>query len=238
VSDNLVRLQKYLADRGIASRRTAEKYITGGMVKVNGKRVTRLGTKVDPAKDKVEIEDRVVKDRDEMLYILLNKPAGYITTSAPDEKNKVTDLITVRERVYPLGRLDKDTTGVLLFTNDGVLAYRLLHPKFGHEKEYEVVLADFISDAAIKKLEAGVKLDGERTQPTKIKRLGRRKFSIILREGKYHQIKRICQKVGGEVIALRRTRMENIRLGNLPEGKWRFLTDEEKKGLLKKIGIS
>lgn len=226
-----------MADRGIASRRQAEKYITAGWVKVNGQVITKLGSKVDPAKDKVEIHGQVIKEREKLIYIALNKPAGYVSTSAPEEKKKVVDLIEIPERVYPLGRLDKDTTGLLLFTNDGVLAYRLLHPKFGHEKEYAVTVAEFISDGALKKLERGVKLDGALTQPTRIRRLGRTKFGIVLREGKYHQIKRICQRVGSEVVSLKRIRMENITLRGLSVGHWRYLTDSEKKELFKRIGI-
>ncbi len=233
------RLQKILSARGICSRRKAEEYITQGLVKVNGK-VAELGQKADPEKDKVEVDGEVLKDRQELLYYVINKPAGVITTNADREDQKtVRDLLPkkLQDLIVPVGRLDKDTTGLLLLTNDGVLAYRLTHPKFDHEKEYEVVTTNPIPDGALKKLEKGITISGTKTKKSKVKRVSQSKFRIALTEGRNRQIRRMCQKVGSPVEKLTRIRIETLSDRKLKPGELRSLNDQEKNQLLKSVGI-
>jgi 23S rRNA pseudouridine2605 synthase len=231
----LLRLQKFLSSAGYCSRRRGEVHIQAGRVRVNGDVVTALGTKVDPEKDRVEVNGQVLTIEQTPIYIALNKPRSYVTTC--DQKNEkiVVDLVDIPERIYPVGRLDKDSTGLLLLTNDGNLHHHLLHPSFDHEKEYVVSVAAPISDAAITKLEKGVTILGEKTRPAMIKRLSPQRFIIQLKEGKNRQIRRMVKKMGNRVIALKRIRVANIRLGDLPEGAWRHLTEKEIQHLLKSI---
>lgn len=229
----LIRLNKYMGQLGLASRREADRLIEAGEVKVNGQTVTELGVKVDPEKDRVQLSEKTRKEREKLVYIALNKPIGYTCSVKRTEADPriVTDLVDIPERVYPVGRLDKDTTGLLILTNDGTLTFALTHPSAECEKEYEVTVQDFISDGAIAKLEAGVKLWGEKTLPTTVERMGSDRFRIVLREGKNRQIRRICQKVGCPVRTLRRIRIKKLFLGTLPLGRWRRLTAEEVEGL-------
>lgn len=232
---SLVRLNKHLADLGVASRREADRLIEKGLISVNGVVIREMGVKVDPKVDKVKVADQVMKDREKLIYLALNKPAGYVTSVKPTaaEPRVVTQLIDLKERVYPVGRLDKETTGLLILTNDGTLTFKLTHPSSESEKEYEVQVDGKLTPGVIKKLEAGVKLEGKKTKPTKIKPLGLYKMRIILTEGKNRQIRRICQKVGCPVRTLKRIRIKNVELGNLPEGRARFLTKKEVEGLKK-----
>jgi len=218
---------------GIASRREADKLIADGKIKVNGKIVREMGHKIDLEMDKVEVNEQVIKDRDALVYIVLNKPKGYVcsvkrTRFDPDI---VTDLIDIPERIYPVGRLDKETTGLILLTNDGTLVNAIIHPSSESEKEYEVTFFSPIPLSSIRRLEEGVKLDGERTLRTKVMKLSPVKIRIILREGKNRQIRRICQKVGYPVKNLKRVRVKNLWLDDLPLGDWRYLTPAEVKGL-------
>ena len=228
-----MRLNKYLSELGIASRREADRLIEAGKIKVNGKVVTEMGLKVDPEKDKVEASDAVYKDREQLIYIALNKPAGYVCSAkaTPMEPDIALDLINIPERIYPVGRLDKDTTGLLILTNDGTLTFALTHPSAQCEKEYEVKVRGVITHEAIRRLESGVKLWGEKTLPTIVKQLATSIISITLREGKNRQIRRICQKVGFPVRGLKRVRIKRLHLGDLPLGRWRYLTLEEVKML-------
>jgi 23S rRNA pseudouridine2605 synthase/23S rRNA pseudouridine2604 synthase len=225
----LIRLNKYLANLGLASRREADVLISKGKIKVNGKVITEMGTKVDPDKDKVKIDDSVIKDREKLIYIALNKPKGYVSSVKPTKQDPkiVLDLIDIPERIYPVGRLDKETTGLLLLTNDGTFVNKIIHPSSESEKEYEVTFPQLIPMGAIKKLEAGVKLNGEKTLPTKVKKVGPAKIQITLKEGKNRQVRRICQKVGYPVKTLKRIRIKGLRLGDLPLGRWRHLTKRE-----------
>ena len=232
MNSKFMRLQKYLSRAGICSRRKGEEYIKKGLIKVNGQVVTILGTKVDPGKDKIEISKKVIEIKEKQIYIALNKPKNVVTTCKVKGETSVLDLINIKERVYPVGRLDKDSTGLLLLTNDGVIANRLIHPKFEHEKEYEVKVKRYISDGALKRISKGMKLFGEKTLPTKVKRLSKTKFRIILKEGKNRQIRRLCRKVGNEVVDLNRIRVASLSLGNLPLGKWRYLSKKEVNNLL------
>jgi 23S rRNA pseudouridine2605 synthase/23S rRNA pseudouridine2604 synthase len=230
-ADTKVRLQKYLSIAGICSRRHGEELILAGKICVNGKAVTELGTRVDPGVDTVEIDGKPVLDRQRPVYIALNKPRGYVTSCEQSGEKLVTDLVKVPERIYPIGRLDKDSTGLLLLTNDGPLHHRLSHPSFDHEKEYLVTLAGPISDAALQKMAEGLLLSGKRTRAAQVHRMSLRRFRIILKEGKNRQIRRMVRKVGQDVLQLHRIRIAGIRLGDLDSGKWRFLDADEIEAL-------
>jgi 23S rRNA pseudouridine2605 synthase/23S rRNA pseudouridine2604 synthase len=226
-----IRLQKYLSIAGICSRRHGEELILAGKVWVNGKSVTELGTRIDPGVDVVEIDGKPVLDRQRLLYIALNKPRGHVTSCEQPGEKLVTDLVNVPERIYPIGRLDKDSTGLLLLTNDGPLHHRLSHPSFDHEKEYVVTLGAPISDSALQKMAEGMLLSGRRTRPAEIHRISLRRFRIILKEGKNRQIRRMVRKVGQDVLQLHRIRIAGIRLGKLDSGRWRFLDPDEVEAL-------
>jgi len=230
--DNLMRLQKFLSSAGVCSRRKGEEYIKDGRVKVNGQVVVQLGTKVNPETDRVDVDNRQVGLEENIVYIAMNKPSGYVTTCEQPGDKIIMDLIDIPERVYPAGRLDKDSTGLLLLTNDGNLHHRLLHPSFDHEKEYEVTVGRPIPEGALRKLGKGMPLMGTKTRSAAIMRLSPTQFRIILKEGKNRQIRRMVRKVGEHVTALKRIRISNIRLSSLAEGKWRYLTEIEKKELL------
>ena len=234
------RLQKILSAQGICSRRKAEEYIEAGLIKVNGE-VAILGQKADPEIDKIEVDGKVLKDRAEMLYYVMNKPVGIITSNVdnPDHPDKtVRDLLPkeLQGKVYPVGRLDKQTSGLLLFTNDGVLAYRLTHPSFDHEKEYAVETTDPITDGQLRKLHEGVMIDGEKTKHAGIKKISDKKFTIALTQGKNRQIRRMCQKVGAPLRFLKRTRVMTLS-PKLKEGEFRLLTDAERSALLQSVDL-
>jgi pseudouridine synthase len=231
----LMRLQKFLSAAGVCSRRHGEAYIQAGRVRVNGRRATILGTQVDPEKDRVEVDGRTVTLQKRRIYIALHKPKGYVTSCSHKGEAIVMDLIDVTQRLYPVGRLDKNSTGLLLLTNDGRLHHRLSHPSFDHEKEYEVTVEHPIPDAVLNHLSAGMPLMGTRTRPAKISRLSGRRFKIVLQEGRNRQIRRMVRKVGHRVMRLKRIRVANIRLGNLPVGAWRPLTPKEEKALLRNL---
>lgn len=233
------RLQKILSARGICSRRKAEEYIEAGLVKVNGE-VATLGQKADPETDNIEVDGQVLEDRKEMLYYILNKPVGIVTTNADHaDQQTVRDLLPkeLQGKIYPVGRLDKETSGLLLLTNDGVLAYRLTHPKFDHEKEYEVVVENEVKDGQLKKLEQGMTISGEKTKPAKVIRLENDKFTIALTEGKNRQIRRMCQKVGAPVKHLQRIRIMTLSDPSLTEGELRQLSEDEQKQLLASVEL-
>ncbi len=231
----LMRLQKYLSSAGFCSRRKGEEYIRDGLVKVNGIIVTELGTKVDPQNDRIEVNETLVKEGQKKVYIALNKPREYVTSCDHPGEKIVLDLVDIPERIYPVGRLDKDSTGLLLLTNDGRLHHRLSHPSFDHEKEYQVIVASHITDGALRSLEKGMPMMGTKTRPAKIKRLSSKRFRIVLKEGRNRQIRRMVGKVGGRVIGLKRIRISNIKLSKLSEGFWRYLGEKEKKDLLKTL---
>ena len=227
-----MRLQKFLSMAGVCSRRHGEKYITDGAVKVNGKVVTELGTKIDPKKDRVEVKGKHIEFKQDLVYIALNKPRGYVTSCKQPGDKIVLDLLDISMRVYPIGRLDKDSTGLLLLTNDGGLHHRLSHPSFDHEKEYEVTVANPMTDRALMKIEQGMPIMGTKTRPAETKRISPKRFRIVLKEGKNRQIRRMVEKTGNRVTRLNRIRVANIRLGKLARGTWRHLTEKEKVTLL------
>lgn len=228
----MMRLQKFLSAAGFCSRRHGEELILSGRVKVNGLVVKELGTKIDPQKDVVEADGVRIEAKNDLIYIALNKPKGYVTTCSQKRDKIVLDLIDIPARVYPVGRLDKDSTGLLLLTNDGRLHNILSHPSFDHEKEYEVVVSRPVAGEALDKMAAGIQLSEGRTRPARIKRISPDKFRIVLKEGRNRQIRRMVEKVGNRVRELKRIRISNISLGGLKDGCWRYLTGKEKKELL------
>lgn len=227
-----MRLQKFLSAAGVCSRRKGEQLIRDGRVTVNGEIVVELGTRVDALKDQVRLDGRPVTYAPEVVYIALNKPSGYVTSCRHPGEKIVLDLVDIPQRVYPVGRLDKDSTGLLLLTNDGRLHHRLSHPSFDHEKEYEVTVVRPISRGALQKIGDGIMLEGTRTRPAQVTRVSARRFRIVLQEGRNRQIRRMVRKVGNQVSRLQRKRIANIKLGRLPPGKWRYLRAAEKKELL------
>jgi len=231
----VMRLQKWLSDAGVCSRRHGENLIQAGKVRVNGAVVTTLGTKVDPDKDRVEVDGQPVQAQSHKVYVALHKPRGYVTSCDHPGQQLVIDLIDIKERIYPVGRLDKDSTGLLLLTNDGRLHHRLSHPSFDHEKEYEVTLDRPIDDGDLKQLSEGLPILGSMTRPAKVRRLAGRRFRIVLLEGRNRQIRRMVKQLGYQVKRLKRIRMAHIHLGNLPEGAWRHLTPAETRRLLAQV---
>lgn len=235
------RLQKYLAECGIASRRKCEEYIIQGKVQVNGKTITELGVKVNLEKDKITFEGKNVKQEERKVYILLNKPIGYVTTS--DEqfgRDKVLDLVKVRERVVPVGRLDMYTSGALILTNDGDFVYKVTHPKHEITKTYTVTVKGIIKNEEVEQLRKGVKIDDYTTRPAKVKILKTdeekdiSRLEITIHEGKNRQVRRMCESVGRRVIALHRSKIGNIGVKDIELGKWRYLKDFEVKTLIGK----
>lgn len=241
ISTTVIRLQKILSQAGISSRRAAEKLIEEGRVSVNGQTVREMGTKADPDADDIRVDGRRVKSAERPRYILLYKPPGYVTTrSDPQRRRTVIDLLRgVREYVYPVGRLDYDTEGLLLMTNDGDLAARLTHPRHGVERTYEARVADVPNDGAIERLRAGVPLDGRRTLPADVVRLNKRMndregvLLITIREGRNRQIRRMLEAVGHPVRKLKRTRIGPLADRKMKPGDWRELTAAEVSAIKK-----
>ncbi|MBI5062069.1 MAG: rRNA pseudouridine synthase [Desulfatitalea sp.] len=230
-----MRLQKWLSEAGVCSRRHGEIFIRDGRVRVNGKIIKELGSKIDPDKDRVEVDGRPLRPSQEKIYVALHKPRGFVTSVQHPGHPVVMDLVELPQRVYPVGRLDKESTGLLLLTNDGRLHHRLSHPSFDHEKEYEVAVERPIEDDTLRQLAEGVPLDGTLTRPAQVRRLSGRRFLIVLQEGRNRQIRRMVVQVGHKVKRLKRIRVAHIRLGSLPEGAWRHLTAVEKKKLLRDL---
>ncbi|MCX7766205.1 MAG: rRNA pseudouridine synthase, partial [Candidatus Sumerlaeia bacterium] len=241
----LERLQKYLARCGVASRRDCEKLILAGRVKVNGKVVQILGTKIQPEIDRVELDGTPVSPDSDNVYVMLNKPPGYVT-SAEDEYGRVTvfDLVKdVKSRVFSVGRLDLNSRGLLLLTNDGELAYRLTHPRYKVEKEYIVKINGVPADSELNTLRQGIILmGGYHTQPAQVELISATQelatVRVVIFEGRKRQIKRMFAALGYKVLDLKRTRIGPLRLGKLPEGKWRYLTDNELEKLKHSLGLN
>jgi len=227
-----VRLQKYLSSAGVCSRRKGEEMIAAGRVTVNGSVVTERGTKVVAGKDRVAVDDRPVEDDGRRVYIALHKPVGYVTSCRQPQDRTILELVDIPDRIYPVGRLDKASTGLLLLTNDGRIHHRLSHPSFDHEKEYEVKVDRPLSDADLSKMAVGMPVLGSRTRPAEVQRLSGRAFRIVLKEGRNRQIRRMVRKLGRQVVRLKRIRVAGIRLGRLAEGQWRHLTRKETRFLL------
>jgi 23S rRNA pseudouridine2605 synthase/23S rRNA pseudouridine2604 synthase len=230
------RLQKVLAERGVCARRKAETLITAGRVEVNGRVVNTLGAKVDPVADEIMVDGQLVPPGSAQVYVLLNKPVG-VLTACEDARGErtVTDLVDLPQRLYPVGRLDRDSCGLVLLTNDGEMTLRLTHPRYGHEKEYEVDVAAPLGDRQLARLGHGVELEDGMTQPARVERCGPCRFRIVLREGRTRQIRRMCAAVGAEVVRLERRRIENLALAGLAPGAWRHVTGEELELLRKRV---
>lgn len=231
-----MRLQKFIASAGVCSRRRAEEHIRDGRVAVNGQVVTQAGVQVDPETDTVTVDGETVRPGAGNIYIAFNKPAGYVTSCLQKQEKTVLELVDIKERIYPVGRLDKDSTGLLLLTNDGELHLRLSHPSFDHEKEYDVTVAEPIGNGDLTRLREGISLEGRMTRPAKVARVSGRRFRIVLMEGRNRQIRKMVGRLGHRVVALKRLRVAGIRLGGLKEGGWRYLTGEEREALLRGAG--
>ena len=234
------RLQKYLANSGIASRRKCEEYILQGKVKVNGVVTTELGTKINPEKDTIEFENKLIKESTKHVYILLNKPIGYITT-ADDQfgRDTVLDLVKVKERIVPVGRLDMYTSGALILTNDGEFVYKVTHPKHEIEKTYTVTVKGIVQNSEVEQLRQGVQIDDYTTKPAKVRILktdiekGISRLEITIHEGKNRQVRKMCEAVGRKVLALHRRKIGNIGVKDIELGKWRYLNSKEVQELIK-----
>lgn len=229
-----VRLQKFLARAGVASRRASEKLIEAGRISVNGQVVTELGTKVDPEADEVRLDGAPVRKAAEAVTLMLNKPAGYLTSMKdPQGRPCVAQLVPLDEfpALYPLGRLDYDTTGLLLFSTDGELGNAVLHPSHHVDKTYRALVKGKPSEAALDRLRSGVVLDDGPTQPAEVRLAGRKGknayVEIIIHEGRKRQVKRMCEAIGHPVLQLHRASFGPLELGDLPEGKCRVLSEQE-----------
>lgn len=241
MADNKIRLQKFLSEAGIASRRKAEDMIRAGAVKVNGITAS-IGDSVDPKKDTVTVKGKRVRKESNLRYILLNKPRGYVTT-ADDELGRkcVTQLVSeVKERVYPVGRLDRVSEGALIMTNDGEFANLMMHPSHHVPKTYRVTVRPAVTAQQVEQLESGIELDGRMTLPAQVhvisKEEGRAVLEIVLYEGRNRQIRRMCEALELEVARLRRVAVGPVRLGMLKPGQWRDLTPAEVQTLIKMGG--
>lgn len=250
-----MKLQKYLSQSGVCSRRKAEEYIEQGLVSVNGE-TAHIGQIIDPEKDEIRVDNTVIHEQENFVYYAFNKPRGIVTTclSGKNDEQGILDVVQFSERVFPVGRLDKETTGLILLTNDGRLSNYLIHPRYQHQKEYLVEVYGKIEDQALDKMRRGVKIELKdnsrnakkdenlppkmyKTRPCVIERLSSSKFHITLEEGKNRQIRRMVSAVGHDVKKLKRIRIENIHLSNLQEGEFRPLSQNEKSLLFSRLGI-
>ena len=236
-----IRIQKYLSSNGVASRRKAEKMILEGIIRINSKKA-EIGDKVDPYKDKIFVNnEKIIPNEHKKIYIILNKPRGYITT-LHDEKGRkcISQLITdIKERVYPVGRLDRNSEGLLIMTNDGEFANNIMHPSKHIQKTYRVTLHSNLNDYQVAKLCSGIDIGGYKTAPARVcvvvEEKGRTVVEITIGEGKNRQIRRMCEALGLNVARLKRIAVGGVKLGGLPVGKWRPLSmDEIKKFFSKK----
>jgi len=236
------RLQKVMARAGVASRRHCEEMITSGMVKVNGKVVTNLGIKVDPHKDKIQVGEETVFLSSRKLYILMYKPRGYITTLSDEKgRKKVTDLLkNINERIYPVGRLDYDSEGLLLLTNDGALTYALTHPKHQIPKTYRVRVMGVPAQKMLHKMANNIILEDGPAAPAGVKLLDYEKnalLEITVYEGRNRQVRRMCESIGHPVLRLKRIIMGNLNLKGLRPGQYRHLTSDEVRSLRQLAGL-
>ncbi len=224
-----MRLQKFLSRAGLCSRRKGEEYIAGSRVSVNGKIITAPGTKIDPENDIVGFDGKkiVFNSEKKNIYIALNKPEGYITSCSRKHGKIVLDLVDIPQRIYPVGRLDKDSTGLILLTDDGELHNLLSHPSYDHEKEYIVTTFKPVSSSALRNMASGIVIEGERTRKARVEQISRYGFRIVLKQGRNRQIRKMVKQVGNKVKNLQRVRMGSLKLGNLKKGEWRYLNPHE-----------
>lgn len=234
-----IRLNKFLAQAGVASRREVDKMIAEGRIKVNGQVVQVLGCKIDDEKDRVEVDGKRVEREEGLVYLMLNKPPGYLVTLKDNfQRPTIQQLLpSLRQRIFPVGRLDYDSSGLLLLTNDGELAYRLTHPRFKVPKIYLVKVKSEPDPSDRARLEKGIYIDGKKTAPAKIAQIrGDQKkslFKIEIFEGRKREVKRMFQAIGHKVLQLQRTNFGGLKLGSLKAGKWRYLTRKEIDSLKK-----
>ena len=235
-----VRLQKFLANQGVCSRRKAEEHILNGDVKVNGKVVNELGIKIDPVKDKIYFRNEFVGKVEKKVYILLNKPIGYVTTTKDQfERNTVLDLINIPEKVLPVGRLDMYTSGALILTNDGEFIYKVTHPKYEIEKTYNVTLKGIVIKEELDKIRNGVQIEHYVSEKAKVRLLKLDKernisrVEITIHEGKNREVRKMCAAICRKVLALHRSKIENINVKDLKLGEWRYLSSKEVRALVK-----
>ena len=234
-----MRINKYIALCGVASRRKAEELILAGKVKVNENIVKELSYQVDEENDVVKVDDKIIKEENKLVYILLNKPEGYITTVKDQfDRESVLDLVTdIKERVYPIGRLDYETSGLLLLTNDGDLTYKLTHPKHEVDKTYVARVKGKLTPDEIKMFKSGLKIEDYVTAPAKLKvirydeKTNVSLLEIKIHEGKNRQVRKMCKAINHPVLRLKRTAMGKIRIGECEIGKYRYLTEDEVKYL-------
>lgn len=228
-----MRLQKYMAQSGVASRRASEKMIADGLVSVNGKIVTRQGIDIDPNEDIIKVNDKTITQEENKIYIILNKPLGYVVTM-DDEKDRkiVTDLIEgVEERIYPVGRLDMDTSGLILLTNDGKITNKITHPRNQVVKKYIAIVEGTPNKLELTKFRKGLMIDGKKTSPAKIKIMKNYETESILEieinEGRNRQIRKMCEAINHPIKKLKRISIGEISIGGLEFGEWRYLDKEE-----------
>lgn len=224
----MIRINKYIAECGVCSRRKADELIQNKKVLVNGKIIDTLGLIIDEDNDVVIVNNKVVKKEEKLVYIMLNKPKGYVTTSIEQFGRKsVLDLVDIKQRIYPIGRLDMYTEGLLLLTNDGDFANRLMHPKNKIKKTYIVKVKGNVTEDKIQKLRNGIDIGGYITKKAEVTEFKDGSlFQIVISEGKNRQVRKMCESVGLQVINLKRVKIGNLELGNLPVGKYRFLNDK------------
>ena len=230
-----VRLQKFLANQGICSRRKAEEYIKQGLVKVNGITITELGSKINPEEDEVTLKGKKVGIADiKKVYILLNKPIGYVTTTCDQfGRDTVLDLVKIKKKLLPVGRLDMYTSGALILTNDGEFIYKVTHPKYEIEKTYNVTVKGIITKEEVERLQEGVEIEDYTSGKAKVKILKTDKekdisrIEITIHEGKNREVRKMCNAIGRKVLALHRSKIENIDVKHLKSGEWRYLTSKE-----------
>ncbi len=221
-----MRLQKFIAQAGVCSRRRAEELMVNGMVVVNDRTIKKLGTKIDPENDRVKVRGKVIKLEEKRVYIMLHKPKGYETTckitrrKGQGARRTILNLVKIKERIFPVGRLDKDSSGLLILTNDGDYANKMMHPRYEHDKEYVVDVARPLRKAEIRKLELGIRILDKKTSPAKVKVLSAQQISMTIHEGMNRQIRRMLEAVGNRVVDLKRVRVGSLKLGNLKPGQW------------------
>jgi 23S rRNA pseudouridine2604 synthase len=225
-----VRLNKYISETGVCSRREADKWIEAGRVTCNGIPAA-LGLKVADG-DEVRVDGELIGAKNTQIYIVLNKPVGITCTTEPQIKDNIVDLIAHSERIFPIGRLDKDSEGLILLTNNGDIVNEILRSENNHEKEYVVTVNRPITDLALSMMASGVKIMGEMTKPCKVTRIDAETFRMVLTQGLNRQIRRMCSALGYRTVRLQRVRIMGIELGALGLGKWRYLTESEVAGLL------
>ena len=228
-----MRLNKFISESGVASRRGADRMIEEGRVRINGK-VAKVGDQVNPGDD-VRVNGNQIRVARDNVYIALNKPVGITSTTEKNVKGNIVDLVNHPLRIFNIGRLDKDSEGLILMTNDGDIVNEILRVEGQHEKEYIVSVDKPITEEFVKRMSEGVKILGTKTLPCKVTQLSKYDFNIILTQGLNRQIRRMCSELGYEVYRLQRVRIMNIQLGNLPVGQWRDLTKKEKKKLFEEL---